>query len=210
MRLTDLINEIMLISGEFIVGDLANTQIDVPLFYALVKRTLRDYSRWKPRTAVHKVQLNSNSYQFDTNDKPASVQSVSTVPFGILMSGFHGSSSVNYWEYNRETGVLDVVGLLGAVNITAHYDTYPTVETRDETTGVLIDAEISGVRQETLFLDLLQGNFLIALGRSRRAFTLNDLPVSMDADQLVGEGQSLVEQTIERLQDNSDWHHVIY
>lgn len=210
MKLTELIDEIMLISGEFIVGDLINTQISVPAFYSLVKRTLRDYSRWKPRSETFTVQLNSNKYFFNSADKPASIQAVSIVPYGILMAQFHGSSSINYWTYNRDEGVLEVVGLLGAIQITAHYDSYPTTEERDPTTNELVEAEILGVRQETLFVDMLQGNFLIALGRSRRAFTLSDLPIAMDASELVSEGQQIIEQTLERLQDNSDWHHVIY
>ena len=45
------------------------------------------------------------------------------------------------------------------------------------------------------FFELLFGKFLQALGRSRRAFTIQDLPIQTDASELVAEGSRIEEQT---------------
>ena len=39
--------------------------------------------------------------------------------------------------------------------------------------------------------------FMIGIGRSRRAFTLNDLPILMDAGEIVSEGRELYREVIE-------------
>jgi hypothetical protein len=52
------------------------------------------------------------------------------------------------------------------------------------------------------FFDLLQAKFLQAIGRSRRAFTLNDLPITSDAADLVAEGKELEDKAMTDLIEN--------
>ena len=54
------------------------------------------------------------------------------------------------------------------------------------------------------FINLCTGKFMIALGRSRRAFTLNELPFQMDTAEMVGEGQELWDNTVVRMEETSD------
>jgi hypothetical protein len=60
------------------------------------------------------------------------------------------------------------------------------------------------------FLDLLQGMFLKALGVSRRSFTLNDLPLTMDGADIASEGQSLEEQAMDEIRNNHSKFYLAY
>ena len=56
------------------------------------------------------------------------------------------------------------------------------------------------------FMSLVAARFMITLGRSRRAFLLNDLPFQMDADMLITEGQDLYERTMQDIMTNSSFY----
>lgn len=63
---------------------------------------------------------------------------------------------------------------------------------------------------EDLFLDLIQGMFLLGLGNSRRAFTLNDIPIISDAAELVSEGKDLVDKALEDLAEKQHKFYLAY
>lgn len=63
--------------------------------------------------------------------------------------------------------------------------------------------------EDTVFFQLLQGLFLQGIGRSRRSFTLNDLPINMDADTLASEGESIEEKARENFQNIQKIHTLI-
>jgi hypothetical protein len=52
------------------------------------------------------------------------------------------------------------------------------------------------------FFALLSAKFMQAIGRSRRAFTLNDLPIISDAAEMVSEGKTLEDEAMQNLIDN--------
>ena len=51
-------------------------------------------------------------------------------------------------------------------------------------------------------MTLVRGMFLKGIGRSRRAFTLNELPILMDAGDLISEGEALVEKAEQQMQNH--------
>jgi hypothetical protein len=59
---------------------------------------------------------------------------------------------------------------------------------------------------DTLFFKLLKGHFLESIGRSRRAFTLNDLPLAMDAVEVASEGQEIIKDAMEEIEDHQRFH----
>lgn len=63
---------------------------------------------------------------------------------------------------------------------------------------------------EDTFFDLLQGMFLKAIGNSRKAFTLNDLPLTTDGAEIASEGQSLEESAMEELRNNKAKFYLAY
>lgn len=65
------------------------------------------------------------------------------------------------------------------------------VDTIDESAGDFLN-----------FFDYLTGKFMQALGRSRRAFTIADLPITLDAAELVSEGERKVEDAMSKIIEN--------
>lgn len=227
MTLDDLIDYVMTESGQFIVGELETTQIDRHRFHLIVKRALAVYGRYKPESQRLNVSINNSADLSQGVDRtPDWISRV--VPLGTggtdsltgkTAAAFiygstmgNGLSDPTYdrppmrsmpWEYNAP--ILSVYGPDDMYDVTAHYEPALTDIVRDDQNKVT-DARLNGVGyRDEHFLDLLVGYFLIALGRSRRAFTLNDLPVTMDGDQMVSEGNEKVQTAREALQEQSSW-----
>lgn len=228
MTLDDLIDYVMTESGQFIVGDLETTQIDRHRFHLIVKRALALYGRYKPQTQRLNVIIDRSvdlSLGVDrTPDWISRVVPIGTggtdgktglsaaaFVYGNTMGGGGLTDSVYSrprtrsmpWEYNAP--VLSVYGPEDLYDVTAHYQPALADIQRDANNKVT-DATVPGIDyRDEHFLDLLVGFFLIALGRSRRAFTLNDLPVTMDGDQMVSEGDEKLRTAREALQEQASW-----
>ena len=93
-----------------------------------------------------------------------------------------------------------VVNFSGSWEVNCCYR-HKIIETKDEVTfEPVYDVPTITTHDHVLF-QLLQGMFLQGIGRSRRAFTLNDLPIVMDADTLASEGETLIDKAMENLQN---------
>jgi len=97
----------------------------------------------------------------------------------------------------------------GGMDITAHYS-YVREETFDSEGKIVeVDFDILDEGADRIFIDLVIGKFLQKVGRSRRAFVLNDLPIVTDASELVGEGIEREREARERLYEQSNWYDAI-
>lgn len=231
MTLDDLIEYVMTESGEFIVGDLETTQIDRHRFHLIVKRALALYGRYRPMAERTSVLVNqsvdltqggSRAPDWLSRVIPTGTggtdevtgQSAAQFIYGDIMGGGFADPVFSRprprsipWEYNAP--ILSVKGPEDMYDITAHY-LQELTEIEKDTNGKVQAAKITGITyNDDLFFDIVTALFLIALGRSRRAFTLNDLPVTMDGDQLVSEGDEKLRNAREQLQEQSAWHHAI-
>lgn len=110
------------------------------------------------------------------------------------------------WVYQHKTlyipysADVEVVAFFGhpIINVEADSDTpekwdLPTIDYDEDT-----------------FLDLLQGMFLKAVGMSRKAFTLNDLPLTTDGAEIASEGLSLEERAMEELKNDKSKFYLAY
>lgn len=99
--------------------------------------------------------------------------------------------------YTTETGTMD---------ITAHYS-YIREEIFDSD-GKLVDVDMEDVDEgvDRIFIDLVLAKFLQKVGRSRRTFRLNDLPIEYDAEAMVSEGIELEREARERMYNQSNWY----
>lgn len=104
-----------------------------------------------------------------------------------------------------DSGPILVCSQMGKVHVTAIYG-YSYKITRDANKKV-IDVDIPELDELQIppLWDILMARFISAVGRSRRAFTYTDLPVTTDAADLVREGQELYEKAREGLYNRSDW-----
>ena len=107
------------------------------------------------------------------------------------------------WEYIKPTLYVPVQSVY---EVTAVYR-HKVEETayKDPHIGVIRkELEVSTITDhDDDFFELLRGRFMVALGRNRRAFTLNELPITMDSADLVSEGTELITSAMDKLENKS-------
>jgi hypothetical protein len=228
MTLDDLIDYVMTESGEFIIGDIETTLIDRHRFHLIVKRALSLYGKYRPLTERTTILVSGTAdlSHGGANRPPewvsrvipigsggtnsATNQSAASFIYGSVGMGRYSNIYPTEpprnipWEYNKPTLSIGG-GSEDMYDVTAHYN-YELIDIVKDDQNKVQTAVVAGISfNDELFFDLIVGYFLIALGRSRRAFTLNDLPVTMDGGELVSEGDEKVRTTRELLQEQSSW-----
>jgi len=213
------IEEILLMeSGEYLLQDISNLTLTPAKVWILVKRVLKQYNTKRPFVYRHNITISGKKYTYHDDvgyGPPDWISSVVPVTSYNVMGIYEALSGRTVgemstleiprgfaWHYENpylwvgEEGIMDVKEV--------HDHQY---ELTSDSTGVVTDVTISTINQrdDYLFFDLLLARFLIMLGRSRRAFTLQELPIEMDASDLVSEGQELWRDTLEKLEENDKW-----
>jgi len=216
MLLSELIDIVITESGQFILGDdtrevLDCSNISIERFWIIAERALRYYEKHLPRKEKINIEVVGQVFEFDVGTNPVVNPTwVSTVrPVGLtqgvlLRENLFPTSSLQprtmVWEhrgsilYVSEDGTMDVVLC------------YPYITVKTTVATMLTEVDIQGITlSNNKYIDLVVAEFLIALGRSRRAFNLQELPIEMDASTLVDEGLDLRERTREAITTTNDW-----
>lgn len=211
MKLTELEQIVIIESGQFLLGsDLTAVSLDLTKFWVMVKRALNEYGKWRPVQQRSQIQAGMLHYTFTVNTGvgiPDWVSSVVPVtspknPLGMLAGQVSSMEQREFlWEYRSpdlyltETGIFDIVTVhKPSSSVTIVSNVVTEVDLPD-----LSDADL-------LFIDLVVSRFLQAVGKSRRAFTLSELPIETDASEIVSEGNDLYEKTMEELRENNSWY----
>ena len=218
ITLTEMEEIIMLESGEYLLESLENLTLDASKLWVLAKRVLKFYNSKRPFTYSHNVTVSGKSHTYVTGvnyGPPVWISSVVPVTSSNVMDVYSMMSNKTIgemssleiprafvWKYENpklycsESGTMDVTEV--------HDHQY---ELTTDTTGKVTEVTFSTLneRDDPLFFELLVARFLMMLGRSRRAFTMNDLPIQMDGSELVSEGQELWRETQEKLEETDRW-----
>ena len=217
-----MFDRILLKSGQFVLSK-AKVEIDVDSFRILVEDALAIYSKLNPyHTSITKEIIGSRILNFSTHpfktDLPIPdwLSEVTPIKFaGVSLSAFNmqqytarNSELIDPiqapWDYSKP--VL-TVPFSSSYKITGVFKHRITIVPGDETSATSDSYEVKTITYEDhLFFDLLQGLFLQGIGRSRRAFTLNDLPITMDADAVASEGKEIFEAAKENLAQQSKFY----
>jgi hypothetical protein len=201
----------MLDSGEFIIDDMTLANIDMNRFWRLVKRDLAYYNRYKPVLKYMNIQVGSSPYIFpDQPGNPAPEWISKIYPTGIASNfslfGLVGNNrdpvpvvfrynKPNLWIANAAT-----------VECTCLFNRTVTITYSDVSNTIISDVDISDLSEtDTWFLRLVTANFMIAVGRSRRAFLIGDFPISMDSSELVAEGLQQKIEAEQYIMDQGRW-----
>lgn len=195
---------VLLESGQFLIG--ADTiELDSTKFETIVKRVLGIYNKYHPIDVLHDLVLLDTIYTFTGTPTPIFISDV--IPIGTALPAitFYGISSFSgnaldikqtfVWKYNRPTLYVPAAGQYNITAVYTHQIT--TVPNSSPATKEILTID----ETDEYFLKLLTGYFLIGLGRSRRAFTLQDLPVTADAADIVGEGITIITEGTQALQE---------
>ena len=204
MLVEDMFQRVLDEVGQFLLGR-DDIELAYEPFLTLVRSALGTYNRKVPHVEIFEKRIDANQVTFTTAD-----------PFGIpdwiadvVPTNLYINTANNYsvlqqlnpmfapepqrkslfpWAYRRPTLTVPYSGTMEITAVYRHGVTVAqTVDSREihEVKSIGHDAEV--------FFDLLTGRFLLALGRSRRAFTLDNLPIKLDAGELVAEGQAKIE-----------------
>lgn len=213
-----MFTRVILRSGQYVLKT-NNMEIDVDSFRILVEDALAIYSKASPHVENYNINLvNRRQFlwtaEFDKlgREKPDWLSEVTPVRnadipyFSSLNTGQYDAHTNQHveiidpleapWDWDEFNKLL-TVPFSSTYKIIACYRHKVTVIEND-----VGNYEVTTIDEyDNVFFKILQGMFLQGLGRSRRAFTMNDLPILMDADQMAGDGEKLLEDAKDELQN---------
>jgi len=208
IKLTEIIDYVMLETGQFIVGDISNINIDKNRFWLIVKRALKYQDKYKPISKRESVYTQNGTYVYNPEFAPEFITSVYPIglsnPFTYMFDNDPlAQRTTIVFRYVKP--VLTVTSAF-QVEVLAHYHRNYTIEYDSVDTSKIVDVDIENIDvDDTAFMDMVKGYFLVALGKSRRAFTISDFPVTSDAQEMIAEGQSLIDDAKDSLQERGSW-----
>jgi len=199
---SDILNIVLIETGQWLIG-LEATAIEPKQMELLIKRELALYSRYFPRV-VNKTGRLYNGYIFteekdgEVPQKIISIRTEYTQPYSYNFNRKPVTILASNWSYEKPKLFLRFQS-----DIYQYTYIIPHKYIHDE------DIDKCGIESlnefDSNFLNLIIGKFLMTVGRSRRAFVLNDIPFNMDADQLYSEGKDLYDSAVETVRSNSSF-----
>lgn len=207
-------------SSQFILRK-AKIELDVDSFRVLVEDVIEEYNKCRPYSCEFDLYVGAVTYKFTPeNDKSdLGLKRVpdwisECVPIRTFLNGI-ASIGMNYnqsstseliiatqYPFVYKKGVL-TVALVGNHKITAVYK-HIIVEVTDPSTGKTTYDIPTITLADIWFFKLLKARFMQGIGRSRRSFSLSDIPITTDAEALVADGEALEEKTIEDMHLNKN------
>jgi hypothetical protein len=219
MTIADMLTKILTETGMHLLlpATVESYIMSTTSFIQLVKSTLSPINGSMPKVVWNTIVVADSFKTYSTNIPEAITEIVPIYIFGVasrtIVNMIMGQSQrrayqssspqgkVPYpWEYEKPTLYVAGDGEYAVKELS-----YYSVTEISEGSGTY---EVVGIDDNfDEFFKLLKGKFMQAVGMSRRAFTLNELPVTMDADTMVSEGKDLETEALEDITDtNSKWY----
>lgn len=221
MTLKELFDRVLLRSGQFIMST-SRVELNSDRFVLLAEEALAIYSKHNPVEQHFTVEVQENrTHTFNMGNThglgvPKNVSSVTPIRiigvnpwilrqrFGIALDRADSQLDIKQecpYEYRAPKLVLPYSGEFDVLVWYVHQ-----VVKNESPSGEIIYDLPTISPSDNNFLDLVRGMFLEGLGRSRRAFTLNDLPITMDADRIADEGRELVNDAKQAIANSSKFY----
>lgn len=219
----ELIDYVLLESGQY-MAPLEATLLTDTHVARIVTRELSLYSKYRPVSREVFVSANVsgevNFKTLSTDEKERDIPMMITnvrVPHGEYGISPAAIANYSYSPVTRERlveaptsnfdyrkPILYLAGS-GGYKLTAHYSRYfDYAEINGKLDGVISDISFE---DDHLFVEMLIGKFLQYVGRSRRAFTIDNLPITYDSSEMVSEGQEKYNEAYRVLtEENSKWY----
>jgi len=223
VNIETIFEKIMLMSGQFLLNT-NRIEVDPDRFRHLVDDALAKYSKHSPfdlhffvdmtsRNIILTEELIHNLTGLEYLGPPDWISDIMPVRlYGINpFKTFRNLDSTWNNELVEKTQLPFVYRKPALyVSISAEHDIHGVwkhriIETESERDGFTYTVPTISV-DDTIFFQILQGMFLSSIGRSRRAFTLQDLPIAMDAAEIAAEGQDIVEKAMEDIEDHQKFY----
>lgn len=207
VTLQDLIDNVLIDSGQFFV-DFDDTLMDRKIFVSIIKRALQLYNRYYPLVENKNFSLYNNKVFCEKKD--------GVVPDTIIQIRGNYGNNYTAWFTNGSVRQFNIISSLNwkyykpklfFQYVEGCYDVQYLVyhKWNDLTKSIdTLDNTFPGTQR--YFMDLVSAMFMIALGKSRTAFTVSGLPVDTNANDLISTGQELYNTTNETMRENSYFH----
>lgn len=214
MNIQDIFDRVLLKSGQYIVTK-SKVEINIDSFRLLVEDSLAVYNRYSPydrkftKEIVYPRQIDMSQVQNQDPQVlkvPKFLAKVTPIRYGAstFVANFFNTGNGNSingsselidpimapWDYSAP---LLTVPISCRYEIQAVYD--HVVEVMDVPQGQQKQYQIKTITlADQAFFDHVRAMFLQGIGRSRKAFTMTELPITMDGDSLVSDGLQLEEK----------------
>lgn len=221
LTINKIFDKVLSRSGNYILRQ-SNIELDVDRFRQLVSDALETYNEFVPFHKEYTIDLEgTRQFTFTADYDPDigkipdwisvayPIRSAATVyayfPQRLYSYGYYGTHYQSEilsdpilvpWTYDENKHVLHVPynGYYKVVAVFRH-----TIDQTNDPVTNKPTFSISTVDdRDQAFIKLCLSLFLIGIGRSRRAFTLQELPVLMDAADLVQEGKDLWQEVLDQ------------
>jgi hypothetical protein len=209
--LSELHNLILIESGEYIIADVGELQLNLNSFWTLTKRCLSWYERFIPHTIRDlQIQLNTQPYNFSSQNVVPTPEWISrVVPSNLaisILSFYYGSAVIGpislVWRYYKP---ILYVSFAGEFMITAHYKYTTNITTDNE--GNISEVDLCDIdeNKDYRFIELLKYYFLRSLSRSRSMFTLSEIPLTSDANSIYAYSQEKISEIENDIRNAGQW-----
>jgi len=209
---------LMDVSGEFVLQDFEFTLLSKEKLWNLIRKELNYYDLHRPLVVKNSITLSTHSpYIFppipgkipqDGYCTPEWISSVTPAnnPYvGNILFNNYGTLGPRHviWRYQKPNFYYQGYASDTLEIVACYRRSYDIIKAD----GEIVDVNIQNLSlfNDNYFFDLLKGRFMESIGRSRRAFTLADFPISMDAGELVSEGVEIVKEAKETIETLNSW-----
>lgn len=203
-----IVDHILIESGQFF-DNLEATMLDEHKMEMMIIRELKYYSKYHPKILKFETALNYVT-EFNLVKDPAVPDVITNIRytgdtgteifygaqlFGGTRRAIGESLSTFYWRYEKPRLIMrGIPGVYEITGIQKHY--YDQI---DKVIRTIDDSNYD-------FLNILVARFMISVGRSRRAFSIGEIPFSSDAESLISEGNQLMAEAKDRIETTSNYH----
>ena len=209
MLIRDMFDRVLVNSGQFILPP-EKIELKIGPFLTLVRQILGEYNQYVPMDYTYNIDISgSRQYTFTADtDKGIPIFISDLVPVRIMgvnpfyLSGMADKNlSSDYlvgkqelpFNYNKPVLTVSISGIYAVTSVHHHVVTGDNPDNYEVKT-------INDINDE--FLNMLTGKFMIALGRSRSAFTLQSLEILTDAIDLISDGKEMYTNAKQDLEEN--------
>lgn len=230
MKLQEIFERVVVESGQFLLNS-GELELNEDNFAILVRATLSVYSRYSPVSHMFYVDMtsvrnfsftlgNTRWEKFPNGKIPDSVFDCIPVRGAWILPSYY----YQYYQYFNFRNHMSAQSdsrikqpypfIYRKPKITIGISSFAEVhvllrqEVRMEEEGGVTKYYVDSIDDltDSLFFDLLTAKFMKAIGRQRRAFTLSDVSLLLDAPQLVAEGDAMEKDALQLLTDNNKWY----
>ena len=203
MKLTVLADLVVQEAGQHLMGDTAALGLQLDKFWNLVQVCLGEYSRQIP--IVKRMTLSTNKHTFPV-PRPTHISEVipTLIPaYGVSLP-LDGDPTTVVFEYDSTTGEFATNSVMGPWSIVAYYD-YTYTETFD-TNNVLTEVDLPDITfRDLIFIKFVTAKFMMAIGRSRRAFTMQEMPTISDSNEMLADADKMMDDVNLYFEQMNDW-----